>query len=125
MSRRTELLGAWTKIGTDVLGRMSEVPTAPKQIMDWVRAPTRAMMEMHAAWLETVGGVPAAKYQKVLEENLELRRRLERVERAPPSPVATEAAAEAIDDAFQQIRTAQEQWLSMWMPGGGAPERDE
>ncbi len=112
---------AWSRFGTDVLGRLPFGNEA-RRLIDAGRAPYRAMGEMHEAWLDSVGGVPKSKYIALLEESLELRRRLETFERARGGPPPT--TPEGIDDAFRQVREAQEQWLSMWMPRTGASSRE-
>lgn len=83
---------------------------------DLARLPAQMFADAQDAWLDSLGGVSKARYQKLLEENLELRRRLEKFECAP----GAEAAAEAVDQAFDQFRSMQEQWLSMWRPHRGA-----
>lgn len=94
----------------------------PAGMFAWARLPAEMMTEAHDAWLDSLGGVSKAKYQKLLEENIQLRRRLEQSGQTPPT---VEAAAEAMDEAFDQLKTVQEQWLSMWLPrrpSTGAPK---
>lgn len=110
MSKRN-LFDAWTRFGKEVLD--------PMKMTDWMRAPTKMAGEVHDAWLESVGGVSRAKYVAVLEENLRLRRKLDELQERKPLEDAAETAAGAMDDAFQQMRSAQEQWLNMWMPKKG------
>lgn len=126
MSRRYSLYDTWSRMGSDVVGRIPDVGADFRKLIEIGRTPYRLASEMHEAWLETVGGVSKARYLAVLEENLELRRRLEEAERtskAPAEAAANAAAAatgEALDGAFKQIRDAQEQWMSMWLPPSGA-----
>lgn len=120
MSRRTSLVEAWTRFGTDVLTR---VPGATPDARRWLEAatmPQRMVSEMHEAWLESLGGVSKNRYLKVVEENLELRRRLEALEKRNPAEESAVAATEAVDGAFRQFRDAQEQWMAMWLPPTGA-----
>jgi dihydrodipicolinate synthase/N-acetylneuraminate lyase len=107
-----------------MLSRLPDLGSDARKMVELGRAPYRLASELHEAWLETVGGVSKNRYLAVLEENLELRRRLEAAEaRAPSRPpdsadpaAAAARTGEAIDDAFKQIRDAQEQWMSMWIP---------
>lgn len=113
MTRRKGLMDAWTRFGNEM---MSSVPTDPRKMADWIRAPTRMAGDIHDAWLESVGGVSRARYVELLEENLRLRRRIEELENRGPADEAAEAAAGAMDGAFDRMREAQDRWLSMWLP---------
>ena len=117
---RFAFLDAWTRLGSEVLDRMPELSSETRRIWRWSRTPQRIASDMHEAWLDAAGGVSKNRYLTVLEENLELRRRLEAVERRRsergPGAASDDPASEAMNGAFQQIRDAQEQWLSMWLP---------
>lgn len=113
---------AWTRFGSDVLQRVPDLAQDARRLADFARAPTKIASEVHEAWLEGVGGVSRERYLAVLEENLELRRRIEELERSEPfAQLPPNAPSEAMDGAFRQLRDAQEQWLSLWMPKKGEP----
>lgn len=120
MSRRRDLVDAWSKFGVDVLHRLPHMTPEVRRWVEVATAPQRMMGEMHEAWLESVGGVSRRRYLKVVEENLELRRRVEALEKNSTVEGKVAATHEAIDDAFNQIKDAQEQWMSMWLPPSGA-----
>lgn len=113
---KLNLFDAWSRFGSEVLHRMPVLSPDPRRFADWTRGPAKIATEMHDAWLENLGGVSRSRYLEVLEENLELRRRIEALEKAQPATQAAAATTEAIDGAFKQMRDAQQQWLSLWLP---------
>lgn len=120
MRKKPSLVDAWARFGSEVMGRVPGPTLDARRWVEMFTAPQRMAAEVHDAWLESVGGVSKSRYLRVVEENLELRRRLETLEARFPAGApgeAVEATTEAMNGAFKQLRDAQEQWLSMWMPG--------
>lgn len=116
-----QLTKAFSRFSNQVLNRLPQVPTDARRWMEMATTPQRAAWEMHDAWLNSVGGVSKSRYLEVLEENLRLRRRLEELEAQltgrsdGEAPAA--AAGAAMDEAFSTMKKAQDQWMSMWLPG--------
>ncbi|MEL6188996.1 MAG: hypothetical protein AAFU79_30615 [Myxococcota bacterium] len=116
MKRKPSLIDAWSRFGTEVLDRVPGPTASARRWVEMFTTPQRMAAEAHDAWLESLGGVSKSRYLRVVEENLELRRRLEAIENRSAVDETVEATSEAMDGAFKQLRDAQEQWLSMWLP---------